>query len=480
MVQLKSLHICNIANVAYGYCKILNASGHEVRLLCHDINHLMSQPEWDDQDLDFNNFPDENNFFLSHQPVELTRPSWYQRVDIQHFLDVSRPGARKNYLLHVGEFGVKRLVRLLSKYAPISLKEALRPYFYKIFYSKEMLDLVKPGAVSKLGSEPVNDYEEDALKFAPHVEWLKRLTNDEEVIFAYVLSPIYTMFKHDRPVVAVEIGTMRDIPFEDTANGRMLTAAYRAVDHVIITNPDVKAQADEIGITSYSFCPHPVDEERYKPIQDSDYCKSTRDSIPDTEWLGVAPARQNWEIKGNYKYIEALKQLREEHGKKVSLVIPAWGQDIQRSKSYAEQLGVDKYIKWIPPVAESTLIKMFGNFDFVLDQFELGVFGLITPKALACGGIVITSYEKEVHDWCFSEHPPLLPADSTESIVEKVLLVVTSADKQTLREASRSWFIKHHSKEVVKECLLECAEKAKENFALKNNVSNHTYLTVPA
>ena len=42
---MKSLHLCNLANVAYGYAKILRAGGREADVRCHDIRHLMSQPE---------------------------------------------------------------------------------------------------------------------------------------------------------------------------------------------------------------------------------------------------------------------------------------------------------------------------------------------------------------------------------------------------------------------------------------------------
>ena len=61
----RSLHVGNVANVAYGYAKILARHGAPVELICHDIHHLMSQPEWDDLALDPKDFPDENDFRAS-------------------------------------------------------------------------------------------------------------------------------------------------------------------------------------------------------------------------------------------------------------------------------------------------------------------------------------------------------------------------------------------------------------------------------
>ncbi|MEW9679314.1 glycosyltransferase [Pseudomonas sp. TE50-2] len=407
----------------------------------------MSQPEWDDQDLDFRNFPNENNFFESLTPVALTRPDWYFRVDIRHYQD--------------------RRIKLLSRFAPRVLKELLRPYYYRLFHRQEF-SLSSVSEKACLASVVDGVHADDVAKFVPNINWIKGLVADEDVIFAYVISPIYTMFAHDRPVVAVEIGTMRELPFEKSSNGRLLSAAYKTVDHVVITNPDVRVQAEKLGVKSFSFCPHPVDEDRYKPAKDSAVRNTWCDAIPDTEWVGIAPARQNWEIKGNQKYLEALKELREVHGRKVSLVIPAWGQDVENSRRYAQKLGVDRYIKWIPPVSETTLISMFGSLDFVLDQFELGVFGLITPKALSCGGMVITSYSPEVHEWCFSEPPPLFPADSAESVCEQILFLTSGRATEALRHASREWFMRNHSKQVVRRQLDFAAAQAIKNFEAKN------------
>ena len=38
----RSLHVGNVANVAYGYAKILTTCGASVKLICHDVTHLMS------------------------------------------------------------------------------------------------------------------------------------------------------------------------------------------------------------------------------------------------------------------------------------------------------------------------------------------------------------------------------------------------------------------------------------------------------
>ena len=75
---LRSLHVGNVANVAYGYAKILSKYGASVKLICHDVTHLMSQPEWDDLLLDPDDFPDENRFDLNTADFGgYQRPGWF-------------------------------------------------------------------------------------------------------------------------------------------------------------------------------------------------------------------------------------------------------------------------------------------------------------------------------------------------------------------------------------------------------------------
>jgi glycosyltransferase involved in cell wall biosynthesis len=437
-----SLHICNLANVAYGNCKILKEAGSQVRLICHDIDHVMSQPEWDDQDLGLDDFPDENNFFDCRVPIKLTRPDWYCRKDIGFY---SKPH-----------------VKVLSRLLPRWLKEAIRPWYLRLVYRS-----VLPSESHQQADRHVENKEystSDALKFGPNVNWLESLSGEEEVVFAYVMAPVYTLLHHDRPYVAVEIGTMRDIPFEDSANGRMLRAAYREADYVLITNPDVKKQADILGLQRYSFCPHPVDEDKFVPTRLPEFRTALLRHFPETDLIGVAPARQNWDLKGNYKYLDALRLLRFERGLKVSIVIPTWGQDIERSKAYATKIGVDSFVKWMPPVSETTLIKMYGNLDFVLDQFQLGVFGLITPKALSCGASVVTSYDRELHDWCFSEHPPILAASTAEEIANRIFSLVSTDRRAEISRSAREWFLRNHSKAVVRKVLLHAMGEAYKYF----------------
>jgi hypothetical protein len=58
---------------------MLESRGISVELYCHDMTHIMSQPEWNDLVLDSADFPDENDFFNNTADM-----SGYQRADWFH------------------------------------------------------------------------------------------------------------------------------------------------------------------------------------------------------------------------------------------------------------------------------------------------------------------------------------------------------------------------------------------------------------
>src|SRR5579871_4411202 len=79
----RSLHVGNVANVAYGYAKILTRRGARLELICHDITHLMSQPEWDDLALDPKDFPDEGDFRNNTADLgDYRRPAWFRSTSL--------------------------------------------------------------------------------------------------------------------------------------------------------------------------------------------------------------------------------------------------------------------------------------------------------------------------------------------------------------------------------------------------------------
>ena len=480
---MKSLHVCNIANVAYGYCKMLVEQGHSVDLRCHDMKHLMSQPEWDDLELDSSDFPNENNFYLNSADFgEYQRPEWYLSQDLEVI-------AEKSFL-------PRSIVNAMKHLLPVSVKERIRPYYWELltFQDRFFRRVGKDGNFSAESSQKTSSGRLEAIadesrkygkkwslnktslrRFLPHAVWLESHLNNHDVIFAYVLSPIYAMIYGKRPYVSVEIGTMRDVPlFDGNYPGKLLGLAYRKSDYLLLTNPDNNIRAERLGIHNYSFCPHPVDETVYTEAEDESSLRKDLMEKYKTEFLIFAPARQNWAIKGNDKYLQAFAKFLK-RGVRATLLIPAWGQEVDRSKELCRSLEMDGQVIWLRPLSERVLLQYYQACDLVLDQFQLGVFGLITPKAMACSKPVLTSYDKSLNNWCFSEHPPVVSCREVEEIYERMVDLYNRRSKRIeIGRSSRTWILKEYSKSRVTKTLLDAMKSAQESFARKKWRKNST------
>ena len=84
--------------------------------------------------------------------------------------------------------------------------------------------------------------------------------------------------------------------------------------------------------------------------------------------------------------------------------------------------------------------------DIVVDQFETGTFGGITPEAMACAKPTLVYYENMYHDWCFKKQPPVISARTIEDIYEKLSeLFASEALCHQIGENSRNWVLEEHS-----------------------------------
>jgi glycosyltransferase involved in cell wall biosynthesis len=471
MPPLRSLHVGNVANVAYGYAKILFEQGCPVQVICHDIKHLMSQPEWDDLALNPDDFLNENDFYDNTADLgRYTRPSWYCSGKVTDpYKDLGRTSAGA--------------LRLVSRCLPLRVKLAMAPTYYRIMdwrlqrKAATPPTAANPGAAQRGRPTELNQLvawsrrlgprwsvdRATLSSYLPHRAWVSSYASGADVIFAYVLSPIYAMLCGLKPYVSVEIGTMRELPLGSSPTANALWLAYRQAGHVLLTNPDNRKFAEEAELESYSFCPHPVDEDVFRPGEEPELRRDLAARYG-AELIIIAPARQNWKIKGNQKYIRAFARLLDS-GVRAVLIVPAWGQEIERSRQLCRELGIAERVRWIPPMSEPLLARHYRAADIVLDQFQLGVFGLISAKAMACGRPVLTSYDHSHHEWCFSEQAPVISCEEDEAIAAAMAELAASPEKRRrIGQAARAWIMQHHSKKIVVAKLGAAMETAIRRF----------------
>jgi glycosyltransferase involved in cell wall biosynthesis len=132
-------------------------------------------------------------------------------------------------------------------------------------------------------------------------------------------------------------------------------------------------------------------------------------------------------------------------GRRVGLVLCAWGQNIAQSRDLILQLGLQDRVRWIPPASAVVYNRYCQASDLVADQFKLGAFGGVLYKAL-CNSTPVLSYLDEfLMEKVYPEMPPILNGRTVDDL--EALMLRAMNDPTGLRrlgEAGRAWVDRHH------------------------------------
>ncbi len=420
------LHFGNVANNGYNNAKLLRRLGVAADVIC-DESYALAQPEWEDAAFERAVGP-LAPAAEAREAVLWERPDWV--------LEIADPFARRRLR---GQFRLERAIaRVRDRWTVRRIHDDLQADY------RPLRDV--------LGTPLTLDDVLEALRAAwMHgllVGGLRRLFGRYDLVQAYATHPSFVLATApDAPTVCFEHGTLRELPFENSWRGRMLSLAYRRAAKVIITNADVIGSARRLGLENTVFVPHPVDETKYTPGP-SPLGEELR-----AEGYGpivVAPARQDWREKRNDVMVRALQSLVRGRFPKALLVLGDWGGDAGRTHALVEQLGLEASVRWTPPVPKLQLIDLYRAADVVLDQFEYGTFGGIAPEAMACARPVVMAFDRALHDWCFPQAPPIVDARDERSLSQALeQLADDQPERERLGIAGRAWVERHHGWRLV-------------------------------
>jgi glycosyltransferase involved in cell wall biosynthesis/MoaA/NifB/PqqE/SkfB family radical SAM enzyme len=470
-MKLRVLHIGNIANNAYNVAKALREKTDiEADVFTHFYNGYISQPEWEDVDFEpirFGEFgsPDWTKVNLGG----FKRPDWYFEDLDQKALErldnfSLKPMLRSIYLLQQmssTRINAAQIKKLLSKDAiPNSEKLRLLTNLYKGLVNTKFESSVDRDYFSYLQKEykrllgkiltplKIKDINESVNKGLQ--QELHNLFSKYDIIQAYgVWEPMYPLLLTPSiPLVTFEHGSMREHPFMAKPLGRLLALAYKKAFKNLVTNGDAIHSIKRLGLNNYAFLPHPVDDNKFYP-----HHTNVRKELLEKykcSYILFAPSRQNWRLKGNDKALFGFAKLLKYYGKGIKLFVCDWGQEMDRSKRLAKDLGVEKNVVWLLPLCKRRLSEYYNASDIVLDQFTLGTFGTTTPEAMACGKPTALFYKPQDHEWCFNTHPPIVNAFSPDEICECLKDLIKNPGKtESIGKLSREWYKKHYSIDIV-------------------------------
>jgi glycosyltransferase involved in cell wall biosynthesis len=483
---LRVLHLGNIANNAFNNARIQRQYGIDAYVIAYENYHIMASPEWEEATFD-GDLGDP--FFPNWRRVDLMgyqRPRWFAsgplrlccemieaevlgksdradelRLKLKTVRDAECSQTYWSFLTRQA----RRLRRGLTR-LPSELREAadviLRAVLLKPGKSDSdhlrLIKIWKQARTSHRSPPTARDFS----GYRARLRALEALFRYFDVIQAYSIDGAWPLLA-GQPYIAYEHGTLRAIPFEDNATGRLTATVFLGADHAFVTNLDCMDAAERLGIPAdrFSPLPHAFDEKRLIEFR-HDHCEI---QPPGDHVTFFHPARQDWlladpsMIKGNDRLVRAFARISRTHSS-TRLVMIAWGRDLEATRDLIKSLGIEGKIQWLDPMRKQDLWRAYLSSHAVLDQFVLPSFGGVTFEALALGCRVITNVDSEAAERFFSEAPPVYSASSEDEIyqmLEKIIL--DRNDLAGVGDAGAEWIKNHHSAERIIELQLETYRK---------------------
>ena len=294
-------------------------------------------------------------------------------------------------------------------------------------------------------------YKDFLIYFGALPRWEKHVFSNADYIVAYSTDPIIPMLC-GRDYFAFEHGTIRDIPYQDSTQGRLTALAYRKARHVFVTNFDCRSSAEFLAPGRFTMINHPFDEDHGQKIEGRGELRAKLCHDLDSSFLIFHPTRHDWvqgtgyADKSNDVLLRAFCNLRAQ-GLRLGMVCCDWGKNVAESKRLIEDRGFQKFVKWVQPLPVVAFERTCLACDLVADQFMLGSFGGVVFKAMAVGRPILTFLDESRVREQYSECPPVLNCRTETEIEAGVAQMVADPSiGHRIGAQSREWIVRHHGK----------------------------------
>lgn len=480
---LRVLLIGNIANYAYVTAKMLRRAGVECVVADPDFYHVMATPEWIETAFEGHW---EDDFLPKWSKTTLKgydRPSWFLQAPaslvfkyLALYLQEGQAGAAKlllqlNYARHAatGDLAEAEKCILAARRFAKRLLLAARSRAQRLPAINRLLArLSSPKGLSSSdlsAGEPArassSNWPEPPAELADYLQrtgYLDQRATYEaalagfDIVQGFTLSAVFAALINHPRFCALELGTLRGLPFEDSDAGRLTAWLYRQAPQVLITNVDCVEAAIRLGIPA---------ERRKAVLHAYDVDTAVQYSKTHTPVANTArtvpyffaPARHHWKsgnlswLKGNDVIIRAAGRLARED-KAFRLIFVEWGEEIGLSKDLIASEGIADRVSWMKPQPRLNLWPIYMGAAAVIDQFQAAAFGGVGLDAMALGRRLISRYDNEAGARFFSTPPPMLNCETDEQVAAAMdLCLFDPTDRERRGAALQTWMLSEHGRE---------------------------------
>jgi hypothetical protein len=480
------LHIGNIANNAFKNAYILRKFGVECDVLCYDYYHVMACPEWELAEFSTDGFNFNAPVWSKVDLGGFERPRWFAQgrfaTCMDYLIALREVSANAESLWRTMALEQDEAGREVQGSSPWAAYDADR-----VLQEAERLAALFQVTFPERAEKP--EAEAIAALYGAYLnetDRLKRLFSHYDLVIGYATDGFFALIAQKTPYACFEHGTIRIFPFDNTIFGQMCALSYANATDVLISNCDNIIAARRLRLRSFRFLPHAMLEDfRHDPS-----AEVLRDSLlaqHDSDFIIFHPSRQHWSDaedpnweKGNDRLIRAFAHLVRSERPRALLIMVAWGQTVDASKSLVEQLGVSSRVVWIKPKPMREVGRYTAAADVLADQFVIGAWGAIMPHGMMLGTPTMLYLNKAIHAWCFPQMPPVLNARTLEEVQVELIAASRRAIEGRPGEEAVLWYDRYHSEAVVVGRLLDslaaCLEPTPGELALSRQRMMHAEL----
>ena len=245
-------------------------------------------------------------------------------------------------------------------------------------------------------------------------------------------------------------GDINLMPYWETVSGFLTRGAYTRADAVF----SLSFYAESIRRLSLSH------KTLYIPfINAPDSSETGESSVTIRKRWGVSKnslcilcgCRQNWEWKGNDLLLRAFARFTHPSA---YLILAHWGQDLEKTKKYIDELGISTKVFWEPVSSRPLLFQKMQAADVVCDQFVMDGFGTTIVESLCAGTPVIA---REQLGSCLpgQNPPPILPAKSEDDILQHLQALSSQKYRNSVGCLSKKWAMEERYSPALAQQFLE-------------------------
>lgn len=302
----------------------------------------------------------------------------------------------------------------------------------------------------KLDSLPEWIHVYDLKKVDWKIKVLKEMRK-YDLIHSNMEMPIFAMLSHKK-YIAQSIGDdLRDLAFRNSIKGRLLRRAYNHADMFIFSWPPHKSYVEKLQLENVKFIPWLWSTQIFSNHQKKEHMKNNVLTL-------FHPMTQNWEMKGNDKFLRAFVKICKEK-KNIFLYLVLWGPNEKDALELLSIPEVNEHIEIIKgPISRQKMIEFMSKSDVIVEQFNSGSFTRVGMEAMEFGLPVLMNLDEESHNKLYGECPVVINSKQDYIYEKLVELIESKIDINFISNKAKEWFTKYYDNNKIIEKYIEVYE----------------------